>query len=87
MSKRRFGVFRTEDGEYQYIIVDQNNNFVAKTYSLSEANLILSAPDLLEACKKLLDDDAVGCYCHTLTKKQKCSLCFTNETIAKAEGK
>jgi hypothetical protein len=65
----------------QTTIIDQNDNFVARTYSTCDAKLIAAAPDLLEACKTALDNLAPAYSRDHLVIK------LLQSAIAKATGK
>lgn len=62
----------------------------------ANANLIAAAPDLLAACKSLVelmdseDEVVVGCHCtntDTGFGPMRCCWCIAKDAIAKAEGK
>ena len=66
-------------GEDGYIILDKNDNFFAKTYSSTDANLIAAASDMYQALMALLND----------AKRRKYKLAdniteFAYETLKKA---
>lgn len=54
--------------------------------SLANANLIAAAPDLLQACRAMVSDDAFADLCAGIGEKPEW-LSLAKAAIAKAEGK
>ena len=53
-TKKQHTIQPINKGEHGYLILDKNDNFFAKTYSSTNANLIAAAPDMLEELEKAL---------------------------------
>jgi len=71
--------------ENHYIVIDDLNNFVAKTYSSVTANLIAAAPDLLLELELLTDLAEIEGLSKD-SNEWRSRLIYARAAIAKATG-
>lgn len=66
-------------GKFSFSVQDAEDG----TYREANANLIAAAPDLYEACERLLALEAIDCLC---VEHFKCAKCNAIAALSKARG-